>query len=97
MESKNVKELVVYTIKPEFKNEIIRIQELVKSCLTSFNGFQDIESYQSTSDKTILMDWVSWNTLEDAKHAQKEFEKHPKYNSLMSYFNEMRFADHFTN
>jgi heme-degrading monooxygenase HmoA len=95
MRTKNVKELVVYTIKPEFKDDVTRVQDLVKECVANFDGFINIESYQSTSNELQLMDWLSWETLKDAKYAQKEFEKLPKYNALLSYLDDMKFSDHF--
>ena len=94
---KHVKELVVYTIKPEFSDEVETIQNIVKECVSTFKGFVSIESYQSTSSETTLMDWLNWESIEDAQSAQKQFETLPKYGQLMSYLEDMKFADHFKN
>ncbi|MFY0689829.1 MAG: hypothetical protein JXQ90_21850 [Cyclobacteriaceae bacterium] len=97
MESRNVKELVVYTIKPDFQSRIEEVQAIVKRCVEGFPGFKSIESFQSTSDSSVLMDWLEWDSLENAKKAQSEFEKHPEYSKLMDALDQMKFADHFTN
>ncbi|MGL1888608.1 MAG: hypothetical protein OCD76_19000 [Reichenbachiella sp.] len=93
----NVKELVIYTIKEQYKSEYKKVQSVVKSCLQDMTGYQSVLSYRSCSIDNQLMDWVNWDTLDNAKQAQKKFESHPQYDVLLSYLDTMTFSDHFKN
>lgn len=93
----NIKELVIYTIKDQFKSEHKKVQSVVKTCLQDLPGYQSVLSYKSCSKENQFMDWVQWDNLENALSAQKEFEKHPQFNILMGYIESMVFSDHFKN
>lgn len=92
-----IKEVIVYTIKNEFEKEYGKVQHIVKSCLEGMVGFKGVQSFRSCSKANQLMDWVVWDNYENAKVAEKEFEKHPQFGLLMNYLEEMKFSDHFKN
>ncbi len=96
MES-TVKEVVAYKIKQPTPEKITEIQGLVRSCLQSFDGFVSVESKIGASEPNLLMDMVNWKDIESAEKAQKEFEKHPQFQTLNSHIEEMKFFGHFLN
>jgi hypothetical protein len=90
-----IKEAVIYSVKPEFVPKVEEVQRTVRTIASAFKGFKHIEQYQSTSDPAVLLDWLEWDSLENAKLAQVEFEKHPDAGLLFASLQEMKFADHF--
>ena len=93
MTDQNIKEVVVYTIKPEVAPE--KALAMVREVLSSYEGVLSIETMQHATDPLTFMDNMVWESHEKAIHAQKTIEQHPKFMEFASMFAETKFFDHF--
>lgn len=93
----NIKKLVIYTVKDQFKSEYKKVQSVVKSFMQEMPGYKSILSYRSFTTDNQLMGGIDWDNLENALNVQKQLESHSHYNILKEYLENITFADHFKN
>jgi heme-degrading monooxygenase HmoA len=93
MTNQNIKEIVVYTLKPETKPETALA--FVREILADYDGVLSIETMQDATDPLTFMDTVIWESKEKALIAQKTIEQHPKFTAFAGLFAETKFFAHF--
>lgn len=92
---KHVVELVVYTIKPDKIHCFSTLRESVKNKLSQMKGFIYYLTYQSIKEQKKLMDFVFWDTLENATEAAKQFQNDPTLKPFIDSFEQIILFEHF--
>ncbi len=93
MTNKNIKEVVVYTLKPE--TEVQKALAFVREILNDYDGVLSIETMQHATDPLTFMDNIVWESHSHATQAQQTFEQHPKFAEFAGLFAETKFFSHF--
>lgn len=98
-ESKTIKEIVVYRIKPDQVSNFVEngLKEL-QTCVSGFNGVLSYNTLRSAKDHLIFVDLVEWDSLSNAEKASKQMESKMKNGELplmVASFEKVEFFDHF--
>lgn len=98
-ESKTVKELVVYRIKPDqVTNFLDKGLTELQSCVSGFPGMLGHKTLRSAKDHSIFVDWVEWDSLSSAEKASEKMDSKMKNGELpvmVASFEKVEFFDHF--
>ncbi len=89
------KEVIIYSIKESYKNQVSEIITQLRALVKDLKGLKDIKSYHTCDNPLKLMDHVTWESLEDAKQAMSTVKKHPDYEKINAYFEEVTYFNHF--
>lgn len=89
----NIVEVVVYTVKPNA--DLNYISHKINHEMTTFNGFVSRQTFQSVKKPNVLLDWVTWESLEHAENAAQEFQHHEKFTPFMEVIDTVNFFEHF--
>jgi hypothetical protein len=92
MSSSTILETVVYRIKSDLPPPPnARINEI----LAQFPGFLSRETYPSTSDPQLRIDYVKWESLAQAQAAMQAAQTMPALAPFFGALEEVVFLDHF--
>lgn len=86
-------EFALFRIKENSYNKYISNYTKFLNFISSYRGFEQAGTYQSLSDKLIILDNVTWTTIYDAQTADKEVQQTPTFQELMQPLNEVMFFD----
>ena len=96
---KHIVELVVYKIKSEetekYTTEIINS---FRKLVMSFDGFISYHFFQNCQDSQMFMDFVLWDSLENAELAAKkvkEIQKGDDFKDYLKSFDKVEIFNHF--
>ncbi len=97
--SKSIKEVVVYRIKPNKTDTFLDkgLQE-ISACVNGFAGMIKHETLVSAKDKGVFVDLVEWESLEAAENAASQLDAKTKAGELplmAMTFERVEFFDHF--
>lgn len=95
MNQNSIKEIIVYSIKEEYKDQIPEVLNELRSSVKNIPGFNQVTTFQACNDPLTMTDIVDWNSLEEAQQAMKNVQNNPEYAGLMKYFNETVYFNHF--
>ena len=90
-----VLETVIYRLKPEVQSQLSAIHTSVNEAVAVFPGFISRETHVSASDSNVLIDYVKWESLEQAKAAMRAAEAMPEMGAFFGVIEEVLFMDHF--
>jgi len=90
-----VKEVIIYNVKEKYKDQVSDIIDRLRVVVKDLAGLKEIKSFHTCSDPTKLMDTVTWDSLENAQEAMKTIKKHPEYERINDYFEEVIYFNHF--
>ena len=90
-----VLETVIYRLKPEGQSELANIHANVNEAVAKFPGFISRETHVSSSDSNVLIDYVKWESLAQAKAAMRAAETMPEMGAFFGAIEEVLFMDHF--
>eukprot|EP00039_Didymoeca_costata_P024271 m.9829 g.9829 ORF g.9829 m.9829 type:complete len:99 (+) comp4142_c0_seq1:291-587(+) len=93
---KAIVEMVVYKVKAESISNLKLLVDQVNESLSQFPGFQSREVHQDTEDQSLFMDYVKWDTLEQAQDAAAKMENIPAMAPFMAAIEEVQSMRHFT-
>ncbi len=95
MSQRSIKEIIVYSIKEEYRDKIPQVLDELRTSVRKLPGFKDVTTFQACGDPLTLTDIVDWNSLEEAQAAMKTVQNNPEYTDLLKYFNETVYFNHF--
>ena len=88
-------EMVVYKVKTEKVNDKILLVETVNNIIKNFDGFISRTVHQDEKDPAIFMDYVTWESLEQAHTAMKTMEQTPEIMPFMQAIERVEVMKHF--
>ena len=92
-------ELVVYRIKPEMQDAYVtEAIEVFRKMVMKFDGFIRYDFYQNAKDANLFMDFVQWQTLEQAEaaaEAVKSIQQAPEFAGYLAAFEKLEMFSHF--
>ena len=89
-------EIAIFTVKPEFVNQMSEIRQGLRGVLKDFNGLLSLETLQPVNSNCTYADIAKWQTLEDAQVAAKAFEEgDERFMPYMQTLEELKFMGHF--
>jgi len=86
-------EMVLYKVKPQ--TNLNFVSQKVNRELSKFSGFVSRQTFQSCEDKGTLLDWVIWESLEQAQKAAQELPQIKSLAYFMQNIEKVDFFDHF--
>lgn len=86
-------EVVVYQLDSLANREFIT--QKVNQQLTNFEGFVSRKVFQSVKEENVLMDWVIWESLEDAENAAKKLPEMKEFAPFMQSITKVNFCEHY--
>ena len=97
--SKSIKEVVVYRIKPNQTQAFIDkgLDEL-RTCASGFRGMLRHDTLVSAKDSRLFIDLVEWDSLESAEKASVQLDAKAKAGErplMTQTFERVEFFDHF--
>lgn len=97
MNTKNqVIELVVYRLNADPTAHRTTLIEQTTQGLAQLAGYQSRKVYQATDDPHLLVDYVAWDTLENALDAAANMSKVPELATFMKLIDRIVIMKHFT-
>ncbi|GAB3643391.1 hypothetical protein [Spirosoma arcticum] len=97
MDTKNqVIELVVYRLNTDPSAHRAILIEQTNQGLAQLAGYQSRKVYQATDDPHLLVDYVAWDTLENALDAAANMSKVPELVNFMKLIDSVVMMKHFT-
>ena len=90
-----VYELVVYKIKPEYKDNFDEVLSEARKYILKFSGIIEHKTLRGLDNDLLFMDLVTWESLNEAKMAAKQLETMTELAPFMAVFEEIKFMDHF--
>lgn len=95
-QGKTVK-LFVYKIKPQFSEKYVsEIIDLFRKEVMLFEGFISFAFFQGCINKYTFMDFVCWNSLENAEIASKKLKQIQQNENFKEYINAFENVEIFT-
>jgi quinol monooxygenase YgiN len=91
----NVVELVVYKIKADKMDSFPAILDSVRNELSKMKGFISYSTYLSNKTERKFIDFVLWDTMENALEGAKLFSKLPEVKPFAECFEENIMFEHF--
>lgn len=89
-------EVAIFTVKPEFINQMAEIRQGLREVLKEFNGLLSLETLQPVNSNRTYADIAKWQTLKDAQVAAKAFEEgDERFMPYMQTLEELKFMGHF--
>jgi hypothetical protein len=89
--------LVVYKIKPQFSEKYVsEIIELFRKEVMLFEGFISFAFFQGCIDKYTFMDFVFWDSLENAESASEKVKHIQQNENFKEYINAFEKVEIFT-
>lgn len=88
-----VVEVVLYQVNSDADKSFI--VEGVSQELTDFEGFISRKTFQSFKDENLLLDWVIWESLEQAKEAAQVLPQKESLAPFMQSINKVEYFEHF--
>lgn len=89
-------EIAIFTVKPEFINQMSDIRQGLRTVLKEFSGLISLETLQPVNSNRTYADVAKWQTLEDAQVAAKAFEEgDARFMPYMQTLEELKFMGHF--
>lgn len=92
-------ELVVYKIKPEISEKYAsEIIDLFRKQVALFEGFISYAFFQGCKDQNTFMDFVCWNSLENANKAAikvKQIQQNEIFKEYINAFEKVEVFNHF--
>ena len=92
----NVMELVVYKIKADKMENFPTILESLRTELSKMKGFISYSTYLSNKTERKFIDFVLWDTIENALDGAKLFSKLPEMKPFAECFEENILFEHFS-
>ena len=89
------RELVVYRLKPERQQQLIRIREHMSEQMATIPGFIKIESWQACEDEDLCTDVVWWQNKSAAMNGYQQWKQLPSASAFMECVAEVIFSNHF--
>lgn len=88
-----VVEVVLYQVNPEADKGFIA--QGVNQELATFEGFISRQTFQSFKDENLLLDWVVWESLEQAQAAAQTLPQKESLAPFMQSITKVAFMEHF--
>lgn len=88
-------EMIVYKVKADKVNNKALLVETVNDIVKKFDGFVARTVHQDEKDETIFMDYVTWESLEQAHAAMKKMEQTPEIMPFMQAIEKIEVMKHF--
>lgn len=95
MESQAVIEVVIYQLKDGVDRSREVLVKQVNEAVADFPGFVSRKVYQSKEQPGIYMDFVHWESLEQAKDATQKAQSNEKLTSFFSAIEKVDVFHHF--
>lgn len=95
MENEKIVELVVYKVKMDQIGNYDLLVKQVNEIAANFDGFVSRKVHQSPEDSTIFMDYVIWESLEQAQQAAQKMPKMENFAPFMGAIEEVQSFKHF--
>ena len=95
MEKGKIVELVIYKVKADQANNFTLIIDQVNETVKTFDGFVARSVHQSPEDPTLLMDYVTWESLEQAKAAARQIQSMENLRPFIGAIEEIQTFTHF--
>ncbi|MEO1257218.1 MAG: antibiotic biosynthesis monooxygenase family protein [Bacteroidota bacterium] len=95
MEKGKIVELVIYKVKADQAHNFSLIIDQVNEAVKTFDGFIARSVHQSPDDPTLLMDYVTWESLEQAKAAARHMQGLESMRPFMEAIEEIQTFTHF--
>lgn len=93
---KTVVELVMYKVRPESVENHALLIDQVNDAVSKFPGFQSREVHQHPEDPHLFVDYVKWDSLEQAQEAAAHMPKIEALSPFMAAIEEVKSMQHFT-
>ena len=93
---KAIYEIAIFTVKPEFVNQMKEIRQGLRNVLHEFKGLISITTLQPINSNRVYADIAQWQTLEDAQVVAKAFEDgDERFLPYMNTLENLKFMGHF--
>lgn len=90
-----ITEVVFYQIKADRIANYVTISQIADSFLQERKGFLSRTVKQDSHDKSLFLDIVEWQTMDDALHAMEASQKEPALFPFFEAFKEVIRINHF--
>jgi len=93
----NTTEVVIYQIKADKVSDYLNISKATDNFLSMRKGFVSRRLTQDSKDKSVFLDIIEWDTLEDAEGAAQAIQQEPSMMALFSLTEKLISFGHYHN
>lgn len=89
-------EIAIFTVKPEFINQMNDIRQGLRKVLQEFKGLISINTLQPINSNRVYADIAQWQTLKDAQVVAQAFEDgDERFLPYIKTLEDLKFMGHF--